>query len=262
MVLFKRLTVEELERRYRKQQARTRPEEDQAIRQAIENFRNGWYIGVAIGHTMGTFYSPLSLLFTWLVLFPIQLYAQPNLLLPFTFYIVRSFLRKDNHSLCYAYVSAAFFPLLFPIDILWLLLMMFGILLVMLIVLLVEIPIFIIGICWYRCRRLQKLGVFVYHCNLSLITAQGSAIRSYGTTTRKVTVTQYNIGAELTLPHASLCRTAFRNPVVNIFGNLHWLEYSYGDIEDDVVLSMDDVQMYKLRQEQSVALSARAQRLA
>ena len=44
--LFKRFTVEELERRYQKHMSSLGPEEDQVVRQTIDQFKKGWYTAI------------------------------------------------------------------------------------------------------------------------------------------------------------------------------------------------------------------------
>ena len=67
--LFKRFTVEELERRYQKHMSSLRPEEDQAVRQTIDQFKKGWYTAILAFEWIGTFYSPVSPLFTLFFIF-------------------------------------------------------------------------------------------------------------------------------------------------------------------------------------------------
>ena len=80
--LFKRLTLEELERRYKKHKSRLRPEEDQTVRQVIDKFKEGWYIAILALDWIGTFYSPVSPLFT---LFFVFFRKALRLLMPFTY---------------------------------------------------------------------------------------------------------------------------------------------------------------------------------
>ena len=70
-------------------------------------------------------------------------------------------------------------------------------------------------------------------------------------------LTNYDM-VELTQPHALLCQN---NPIVNIFKNLNWDEYSYGDIKNRY-LSTRDVQMYYLHQQENANLQSQAQALA
>ena len=272
MALFKRFTVEELERRYQKEQARLSHKESQMIRQTIEKFKRGWYINVSIKHQMGTFYVPWSPLFS-LVLFFIIPCISPALaaLMPFTSLLIRSLLRKDNHNICVAYMMAPFFPLLILMDVLCLLVYITMVVLVLLLIaLLVEPLVIVVGMCWYGRGRLEEFGVFVYRCKVWLITAQGKASRTYTsttgsttqTTTRTVRLTKYDVGGDLTLPRASLCRTIFNNPIVDIFENLNWSEYSYGEMADHLCLSAQEIKMYKQRCQECEALNREAELMA
>ena len=67
--LFKRFTVEELERRYQKHMFSLRPEEDQAVRQTIDQFKKCWYTAILAFEWIGTFYSPVSPLLTLFFIF-------------------------------------------------------------------------------------------------------------------------------------------------------------------------------------------------
>ena len=62
--LFKRLTLEELELRHQKHMSRLRPEEDQAVRQVIDKFKEGWYTAILPLDWIGMFYLPVSPLFS------------------------------------------------------------------------------------------------------------------------------------------------------------------------------------------------------
>ena len=263
MALFKRFTVEELERRYEKEQARLSHKENQNIRQTIERFKRGWYIGVSTKHMMGTFYTPWSPFFTLLLYFTIPCVTCPTALFPLTTYLFMCFLRKDNHTICLAYTVALFFPLIILMDIIWFLMYIILASVVLLIfALLFEPLVFMVGMCWYRCGRLEEVGVFVYRCKLLLITAQGKASRTYttstGTKTRTVRLTKYDVGGDLILPRASLCRTIFCNPIVSIFENLDWSDYSYGEMADHLFLSAEEVKMYNQRRQECEALDDEA----
>ena len=67
--LFKRFTVEELERRYQKHMSSLGPEKDQAVRQTIDDFKKGWYTAILAFEWIGTFYSPVSPLLTLFIIF-------------------------------------------------------------------------------------------------------------------------------------------------------------------------------------------------
>ena len=93
--LFMRFTVEELERRYQKHMSRLRPEEDQAVRQVIDKFKKGWYTAIGSFEWIGTFYSPLSPLFTLLFL-----NFREILSMPFTCAFCKGLCRKGTPSIC------------------------------------------------------------------------------------------------------------------------------------------------------------------
>ena len=259
--LFKRLTLEELERRYQKYVSGFRPEEDQVVRQVIDKFKRGWYVDIQAKHLIGTFYSPISPLFT---LFCGLVHSTlPAQSMPFTTIIIKSLCGKDSAIACYGYTMLLFYPLLFCIDSAFLLVFLALSVMVLLLAALIELPVLMIGMCYYGLGRFQKCGCFVYQIELNLITAQGSATKynAATNTSRTVTLTKYDKGADFTLLHASLCRTIFCNPVICMFKNLNWEEYSYGDIEG-AYLSTREVQMYGVRQQQSAALYSEAKSLA
>ena len=258
--LFKRLTLEELERRYQKYVSEFRPEEDQVVRQVIDKFKRGWYVDIQAKHLIGTFYSPISPLFTLFCLLVHSTFLAQ--LASFTTYIFKSLCRKDSTKACLGYVSLLLYPLLGGFD---LLVVLAGLALVVILILLfalIELPILLIGMCYYGLGRFQKCGCFVYCSQLNLITAQGTATHWYGISSyHTVSLAKYEKAAYLTLLHASLCRTIFCNPVIRMFKNMNWAEYSYGDIEG-AYLSTREVQMYGVRQQQSAALYSEAKSLA
>lgn len=257
--LFKRLTLEELERRYQKYVSGFRPEEDEVVRQVIDKFKRGWYVAIQAKHLIGTFYSPISPLFTLFFLLGQSTFLAQSM--PFTTIIFKSLCRKDTTIACCGYMMLLFYPLLVCFDLLILLTFLAALVILLLLAVLIELPVLIIGMCYYGLGRFQKCGCFVYRSELNLITAQGTATRSYGTGSRTVTLTKYDKGADFTLLHASLCRTIFCNPVIHMFKNLNWAEYSYGNIEG-TYLSTREVQMYGVRQQQSAALYSEAKSLA
>ena len=257
---FKRLTLDELERRYQKHQARLRPEEDQAVRQTIEKFKQGWYIGVEMYNSIETFYSPVCPLVTYLLCL-VRIFQLHFVFFPLTSYMIRSFCRKDNSRVCFAYAMIPFYPLLLSLDIIYLLTIVSLLMLILVVLILVEIAFLIGGLCKFGLKRLRTLGVFAYNCELKLVIAEGSAFCFYGFGYRYVYLIRSDKGAELKLPRASLCRTLFNNPIDNIFKNLDWDKYSYGDIEN-LHLSTLEVQMYAVRQQQCAVLHSRASELA
>ena len=249
--VFKRLTVEELDRRYQKHKSRLRSEEDQAVSQVIDKFKKGSYIEIQAVHWIGTFYSPVSPLFT--VFFYLVMVA-PMLFMPFTYTIYKALCKKDNPTICTTISMLPFFPLFYAAE----LLSMFGMLYMLVFLLLVlpalELLVFLGGICYYQFGRLQKCGVFVYHCKLRLITVPGLGTKTHGNVS-------FDNGAKLVLHHASLCRTTFCNPITAIFKNIKLDDYSYGDVQG-LYLSAREVEVYDLHQQQSAALWSQAQSLA
>ena len=237
-----------------------RPEEDQVVRQVIDKFKRGWYVNIQAKHLIGTFYSPISIVLTlFCLLIQSTLLAQ---LAPFTTIIFKSLCRKDNPKACLTYVTLLLYPLLACLDLLCVLVGLVLFVVLLLLAVLIELPVFMVGMCYYGLGRLRKCGLFVYHCELNLITAQGTATRWYGISSyHSVMLTKYDKGAHLMLLHASLCRTIFCNPIIRMFKNLHWEEYSYGDIEG-AYLSTREVQMYGVCQQQSAALYSEAKSLA
>ena len=251
--LFKRLTVEELERRYQKHMSSLRPEEDQAVKQVIDDFKKGWYIEIQVRHWMETFYSPVSPL---LALFFFFLRWAPWCM-PITYIFLKSLCKKDDPTLC-----CTFFVLpLYPIGLFWELFSLMYIVLFMFVLLLLATPlellVFLGGMCYYRCGRLRKCGVFVYGCKLKFIVAQGQSMAKSGNEIRIAEITKFVDGGKFLFHHASLCRTIFCNPITAIFNNLNREEYSYGDIQG-VHLSTREVEMYDLQRQQSAVLQQQA----
>ena len=261
--LYKRLTVEELERRYQQQQGRLRVEEDQALQQAIEKFKKGWYVDAQEAYHLGTFYIPFSPFFTFLM-WTCTVLATRMFFFPLTFLLLRGLCVKDNPSLCIAITALFFYPLLLPFDILATLCnVMVWFLVVLPCLLQLEIILFFGGLCYYACGRRRKIpGVFVLNWKLKLIVAQQSATKDYGTVRHTVILTKCDMGANLFLPHASLCRSIFCNPFHRVFKGLNWLQYGYGNLKDQRQISSREIQIYHLRVKQNAALHEKAKQLA
>ena len=255
--LFKRLTLEELERRYQKHKSRLRPEEDQTVRQVIDKFKKGWYIEIQARHWMETFYSPVSPL---LALFFFLFRWAPSYM-PITYLTLKSLCKKDNPMICLTFLMLPLWLFYLFWELFFLMFIVVFIFGLILIAIPLELLVFLGGICYYRFGRLQKLGVFVYGCKLKLIIAWGHGNKIHGNIITSVTLTRYDDGGILVLHHASLCRTIFCNPINAIFKNLNSEEYNYGDIQG-VHLSTREVEMYILHQQQSAALGSQAQSLA
>ena len=255
--LFKRLTVEELERRYQKHMSRLRPEEDQAVKQVIDDFKKGWYIEIEARHWIETFYSPVSPLFA-LLFFVVK---PPVILLLFTHLLYKPLCRKDNPFICVPIVFLLYYPFCFVLDLFSLIFIVIGWLVLLLLAIPLELLVFLGGMCYYRFGRLRKCGVFVYGCELKFINARGAGSKTRGNVTHTVWLTNYDDGGKFVFHHASLCRTFFCNPIIAIFKNLNQDEYSYGDIKG-VHLSAREAEMYILHQQQSAALRLQAESLA
>ena len=241
--LFKRLTVEELERRYQKYKSRLRPEEDQAVRQAIDIFKQSWYLAIGALDWIGTFYSPVSPLFT---LFFILFREAIKILMPFTYSFCKQLCRKEISTFCIIYMLPLF-PFCFVRELFKLIISVLGLLGLLLLAIPVELLVFLGGMCYYRLGRLRKCGMFVYSCKLRLL-----ATGDHGT--NKTCGNSSYDEAKLILPHASLCRTTFCNSFTAIFKNIHRDNYSYGDIQG-LHLSAREVEMY---QQQSAALRSQS----
>ena len=243
--LFMRFTVEELDRRHQKYMSFLRPEENQAVRQVIDKFEKGWYTAIIASEWIGTFYSPLSPLFTLLFLS-----LREFLSMPFTCCFCKGLCRKGIPSI-WTICLLPIFPLFFVIELVILIIRMVGMLVVSLLVTPLELIVFLCGMCYYRFGRLRKCGVFVYGCKLKFIIVRNN---------RSLLVTN---GAKLALHHASFCQLTFCNPITAIFKNINTnlKEYSYGDIQG-VHLSAREVEMYGLYQQENVALWLQAEGLA
>ena len=231
--LFKRLTVEELERRYQKHKSRLRPEEDQAVRQAIDIFKEGWYVAIGAFDWIGTFYSPVSPLFT---LFFILVREAIKVLMPFTYSFCKQLCRKEISTFC-TICMLPLFPVCFVRELLRLIIYVLCLLVLLLLAIPVELLVFLGGMCYYRLGRLQKCGMFVYSCKLSFLYKKGHGTnKTYGNFSCDE--------AKLVLHHASLCQTTFCNPFTAVFKNIRRNEYSYGDIQG-LRLSAQEVEMYQ-----------------
>ena len=107
--LFKRFTVEELEHRYQKHMFSLRPEEDQAVKQVIDDFKKGWYIEILAFEWIGTFYSPVSSLFTLFFIF----FRDPiAVLMPFTYIFCKGSCRKGTPSISRICCMLTLFPII------------------------------------------------------------------------------------------------------------------------------------------------------
>ena len=222
--LFKRLTLEELDRRYQKHKSRLRPEEDQAVRQVIDKFKSGWYIEIQARHWIETFYSPVSPLFALFFLFV----KWSPWCMPVTYLLMcKPLCRKNNPVICVTIINLPGFLLLFLAELLALPFYVLLMLMLLVLVIPLELLVFLGGMCYYRLGRLRKCGVFVHGCKFKLIIAQGGG----GNASRSVMITTYDDGGKYLLPHASFCWTIFFNPIIDIFKNLKSAEYSYGDIK-------------------------------
>ena len=245
--LFMRLTVEELERRHQKYMSRLRPEENQAVRQVIDKFKKGWYTAITGFEWMGTFYSPVSPLFTLLFL-----NLREILSMPFTCCFCKGLCSKGTPSICAICllpILLLILPLFVVLELVRLMFHVLGLLMLSLLATPLELIVFLCGMCYYRFGRLRKCGVFVYGCKLKFIIVRNNR-----------TLLAAN-GAKLAFHHASFCRTTFCNPITAIFKNIKWDEYSYGDIQG-VHLSAREVEMYELYQQGTVALRLQAEGLA
>ena len=230
--LFMRFTVEELEHRYQKHMSSLRPEENQAVRQVIDKFKKGWYTAITGFEWMGTFYSPVSPLFTLLFL-----NLREILSMRFTCDFCKGLCRKGTPSIC-TICLLPIFPLCFVIELVRLVIPVLGMFVLLLLATPLELIVFLCGMCYYRFGRLRKCGVFVYGCKLKFIIVRNNR-----------TLLAAN-GAKLAFHHASFCRTTFCNPITAIFKNIKWDEYSYGDIQG-VHLSAREVEMYSLYQQRT-----------
>ena len=113
--LFKRLTVEELERRYQKHMSSLRPEEDQAVRQTIDQFKKCWYTAILAFEWIGTFYSPVSPLLTLFIIF----FRDPiAVLMPFTYIFCKGSCRKGTPSIPTICCLLTLFPICFVRELL------------------------------------------------------------------------------------------------------------------------------------------------
>ena len=252
--LFKRLTVEELERRYQKHMSSLRPEEDQAVKQVIDDFKKGWYIEIQARNWMETFYSPVSPL---LALFFYYVRWAPWYIMPITYIFLKSIGRKDDPTLCCTFLMLPLIPICLFCELFLLMFIVLFMFVLLLLAIPLELLVFLGGMCYYRCGRLQKCGVFVHGCKLKFIIAQGQSIAKYGNEIHTVEITKFHDGGKFVFHHASLCRTIFCNPITAIFKNLNREEYSYGDIQG-VHLSTREVEMYDLQQQESAALEQQA----
>ena len=249
------MTINELERRFQNVQALLSAEEQQAIQQGIDKFKSGWYVHAAQYFFLGTFYAPISPLFTallWIIgafpflCFPVTTFMFGNL----RFFILCAKNNSDNAYLCrdvyLAVYYTVFFTVLFPLwlltDIIWFLSVIFVLPFLFLGLILLELVVLPCGLCYYRCQRLNESGVFALKWKVKLVSSR--LYHHYNKQT--ITTTMFDMAVDVSLPRISLCRSIFRNPVAGIFNGIHWQTYSYGNIDSVEHLTAEEVQMYEV----------------
>ena len=226
-------------------------EEEQAIQQGINKFKSGWYVNAVQRFYLGTFYTPISPLFTallWMVgSFPYCCFPMTSRV----YYILCFLCVKDNTSLCIVIFSAILLSILSPamlliiIDILFLLCAIFALPFLILGLILLELALLSCGLCYYRCRRLNKSGVFALKWKLKLI----SSVQRQHIGNQTLITTCFDTAVDVSLPRVSLCQSIFRNRVAGVFYGIYWLTYGYGNIDSVEHLTAEEVQMYEALQQ-------------
>ena len=228
--------------RFESRKAKLSLEEQQAVQQGIDKFKSGWYIDAEQFFYFGTFYSPVSPLFTalmWIVIY------FPYWCFPVTsrkYYVLRSLCGKDNQILCLAILYMVMFPLLLLYDMFILLVIVFVFPILLLGLLLVELALFFCGLCYYRCGRLRESSVFVLRWKVKLIV---SRVKKCVAGRILITISLGDT-VNISLTRASLCRSMFCNRLAGIFRGINWLTYGYGDIDSVEQLTADEMQMYQV----------------
>ena len=237
------MTIKELERRFENVQALLSAEEQQAIQQGIDKFKSGWYIKAEQLFFLGTFYAPISPLFTALFgiigAFPFLCFPVTTLMLRMLrFFILCAKNNSDNAYLCIDIYVAVFYTVLFTVlfplwlltDIIWFLCYIFVLPFLFLGLILLELVVLPCGLCYYGCRRLNESGVFALKWKVKLVSSS----------------VKFDMAVDVSLPRVSLCQSIFRNPVAGVFTGINWQTYSYGNIDSIKHLTAEEVQMYEV----------------
>ena len=224
-------------------------ETQQAIQQGIDKFKSKWYVNAQQGIRVGTFYTPVSLLFTTLLLiiclFPCCCLCSMSTLLPYS--MLYLFCGKDNPYLCIFFFTALLFVILFPAILLFDIFLYFPTVILLIIfmflgLILVELVILFFGLCYYGFRRLKEKGVFTLKWKLVLISSVQRQL--YGDSI--ITTTRFDNAVEVTLPRASLGQ-GYR--IFQIFNGIDWDTYGYGDTDSVEHLTAEEVKMCELLKE-------------
>ncbi len=252
-VLFKKMALEELDRRYKKHEGSLLPEEREAVEQVIERFRNGAYRRISFKQSVGTFYLPFSLLFTALLdafklFFPTTQYLALNQCIELCKKDQRpSWYMSSFFRLC---VVVSFGVIGFVImDIIFMLIFYPLVVLVELVLLLCSF------LLCYGFYMLDKKGVFVYSFHVNLVIAQACATRWYGDATYVVGLSQQDLATKVAITHAPLRRILCTQPLAKIFKDMDMETYTFGTLEGRQV-AQEDVTRYGTLRLQQTAVQA------
>ncbi len=250
-VLFKRLTTEELERRYEKHRDFLLQAEAEAVISAIDKFQQGWYVGIEFRHRIGTFYAPTSPLLNTLA----AVCRSPLSIFVFSHLIASSVQCSagDNPYQLLKLLLCLCFPVAIMVDLLFLPLLAFlvlPLLVVFEILLLLGSLVFCYGI-----PQFQELGMFNYSWTVDFVVARSSATRAYGEHYYEtMSVTKKATGAMFTITKAPLGRLLWKQPASDIFRGMQWETYNYGEVMRSTKLQQREIEMYRLRQTQRAEL--------
>ena len=222
-VLFKQLVLEEIEKRYQKYEDKLLPEEKEAIEEVKKKFSRGNYSRIPAYNSVGTFYTPLSMILS--LIYPRVLFPK---LFPVSYLTIISVLRlKDKHNAFYINTLAIFLLLILATSCLWI--DIFTVLLVfpfiLLIFLLVELTMLAVSIVFcYGFKYLSSYGVLHYRFKIYLIDKYSSISVSY------------------TIRRAPFQRL-YSRPILDIFKDMEISTYNFGEINGQLV-TQDGINSY------------------
>ena len=220
VLLFQKSALEELNYRYKRYEGIMLLEEKQAMQQVMEKFQNGLYISITLTQSIGTFYSPVSLVFT-------LLRFGCRLLFPAT----QSWMRWVGFVPRRQNLRLIFFCLFILFDII-IMLVVYPLLLIIELVLILCSFIFCYGLF-----MLYKYGMFVYSFKVYLVTDA----RNQRNFTTPFQFTEKVLAANVSITRAPLKRILCTQPVAKMFKDMNitsdlWLDQldagnSAGDVQ-------------------------------
>ena len=246
-VLFKRLALQEIDRRYNMYENIMLPEEKEAVQQVKKKFMNGLYRSIFAFDYVGTFYLPFSPIFHLLP------YAY-MLLFPATQVLARLFCQrvcgKDQIRVCF------WLPLFIYIICFWPFLLIGELVIMFLfypLILIFELLLMLCSfLCYFGVYCLKNKGVFKYSFKVTLILAMASASRATGVDSANiVTLTLSDVASSVSIDHYPFRRVVRPHPITKIFKDMDMDTYNFGDIDGLEVTDQDIEQYEKLYQIQA-----------